>query len=138
MNQHRLFLDTVFIQALYNACDQYHQKALSLLPEIETAAEVWITEAILIEVGNGLSSINRQGAVEFIQLCYQTPNIHVVPVDTSLLSQAIELYQSHSDKRWGMTDCISFVVMQNQGLTKAVTADQHFKQAGYQALLLNA
>ncbi|MBW4514828.1 MAG: PIN domain-containing protein [Timaviella obliquedivisa GSE-PSE-MK23-08B] len=134
MSQSRLFLDTVFIQALYNSRDRYHAKALALLPQVE-AAEVWITEAILIEVGNGLSEVNRQGAVEFIQLCYQTPNIHVMSVDTALLDQALQLYAARNDKDWGLTDCISFVVMKNQNLSEAVTADEHFVQAGYQALL---
>jgi hypothetical protein len=136
MSKGRLFLDTVFIQALYNSRDQYHDKALALLPLVETAAEVWITEAILIEVGNGLSAVNRQGAVEFIQLCSQTPNIHVVSVDTALLSRALQLYASRKDKTWGLTDCISFVVMQDHNLTDAVTADEHFVQSGYRALLL--
>lgn len=69
MSQRRLFLDTVFIQALYNSRDQYHQRALAFLPQVEASLEVWITEAILIEVGNGLSAVNRQGASEFIQMC---------------------------------------------------------------------
>jgi predicted nucleic acid-binding protein len=136
MSKERLFLDTVFIQALYNSRDQYHAKALALLPQVEAAAEVWITEAILIEVGNALSAVNRQGAVEFIQLCSQTPNIHLVSVNTALLSRALQLYAARLDKTWGLTDCISFLVMQDQNLTEAVTADEHFVQAGYQALLL--
>jgi len=136
MSKERLFLDTVFIQALYNSRDQYHAKALALLPQVEAAAEVWITEAILIEVGNALSAVTRQGTVEFIQLCSQTPNIHVVSVNTALLSRALQLYAARLDKTWGLTDCISFVVMQDQNLTEAVTADEHFVQAGYQALLL--
>lgn len=136
MSHDRLFLDTVFIQALNNSRDQYHAKALALLPQVEAATEVWITEAILIEVGNGLSAVNRPGATEFIGLCYQTPNIHVVSVDTTLLNRAVRLYATRPDKAWGLTDCISFVVMQDQNLTKAVTADEHFVQAGYQALLL--
>lgn len=92
MSKERLFLDTVFIQALYNSRDQYHAKALALLPQVEAAAEVWTTEAILIEVGNALSAVNRQGAVEFIQLCSQTPNIHLVSVNTALFSRALQLY----------------------------------------------
>ncbi|WP_238393160.1 hypothetical protein [Myxacorys almedinensis] len=78
MSTARLFLDTVFIQALYNSRDQFHAKALALLSQVEVAAEVWVTEAILVEVGNGLGTVNRPGAIEFIQLCYQTPNIYVV------------------------------------------------------------
>ncbi|MEL6489602.1 MAG: PIN domain-containing protein [Cyanobacteria bacterium J06634_6] len=135
MSQRRLFLDTVFIQAIYSSRDQYHEKAIALLPEVEKA-EAWVTEAVLIEVGNGLSAVNRQGAVEFIRRCYQTPNIQVVSFDTALLSKALQLYSDRDDKTWGLIDCMSFVVMREQALTEAVTADEHFIQAGYQALLL--
>ena len=94
-----------------------------------------MTEAVLIEVGNALSAINRTAAVQFIQQCYQTANLQVVSVDTRLLTRALQLYHERPDKTWGVTDCISFVVMQEQGLINAVTADEHFVQAGYRALL---
>jgi predicted nucleic acid-binding protein len=35
----------------------------------------------------------------------------------------------------GLTDCVSFVVMRDRGLTAALTADRHFQQADYRALL---
>ncbi|WP_375476363.1 type II toxin-antitoxin system VapC family toxin [uncultured Nostoc sp.] len=136
MTGEQIFLDTVFIQALLNARDQYHIKARTLLPRVQSALEVWVTEAVLIEVGNALSAFNRTAAIRFIQQCYQTPNMCVVSVDTQLLNRALHLYQSRLDKTWGLTDCISFIVMQEQGLIIAATADQHFVQAGYQALLL--
>lgn len=136
MTLDRLFLDTAFIQALLNSRDQYHSQAKKLLPRVKNADEVWITEAILIEVGNALSAFNRKAAVQFIQQCYQTPNIKVVSVDNQLLNKALQLYQKRPDKTWGLTDCISFVVMQEQSLIYAATADKHFIQAGYRALLL--
>jgi hypothetical protein len=34
-----------------------------------------------------------------------------------------------------MTDCISFVVMNEAGLTEALTADHHFEQAGFTILM---
>jgi uncharacterized protein len=138
MTGDRLFLDTAFIQALLNPRDDYHNQAKQLFPRIRAASEVWITEAIFAEVGNALSALNRNGAVQFIQQCYRTENIRVVSVDTSLLMQALDLYQSRSDKAWGLTDCISFVVMQQQNITDAVTADRHFVQAGFRALMLDS
>jgi uncharacterized protein len=51
--------------------------------------------------------------------------------------QALMLYQSRTDKAWGLTDCISFVVMQQNNLTDAVTGDRHFVQAGFRALMLS-
>ncbi|MBW4486829.1 MAG: PIN domain-containing protein [Trichocoleus desertorum ATA4-8-CV12] len=135
MSSDRLFLDTVFIQALLNKQDQYHDQAKLFLPRMRAAAEVWLTEAILVEVGNALSAVNRAAAVQFIQQCYKTTNMRVVTVNTQLLTTALQLYQSRPDKDWGLTDCISFVVMREQNLVDAVTADIHFVQAGYRALL---
>lgn len=136
MTGDRLFLDTAFIQALLNPRDDYHNQAKQLFPRIRAASEVWITEAIFAEVGNALSAFNRNGAVQFIQQCYRTDNIKIVSVDTELLMQALALYQSRSDKTWGLTDCISFVVMQQNNVTDAVTGDRHFVQAGFRALML--
>ena len=34
-----------------------------------------------------------------------------------------------------LTDCISFVVMKQYDLHEALTADHHFEQAGFRALL---
>ena len=56
MTSERLFLDTVFIQALLNPRDTYHNQAKELFPRIRAASEVWITEAIFVEVGNALSA----------------------------------------------------------------------------------
>lgn len=135
MKGDRLFLDTFFIQALLNRRDQYHDKAMAFWPTVRNAAEVWVTEAVLIEVGNALSAVKRTEAAQFIEQCYCTENIRVVTVDTQLLSRAMQLYKARPDKNWGLTDCISFVVMEDQGLIHAVTADIHFVQAGYRALL---
>ncbi|MHC5599556.1 MAG: type II toxin-antitoxin system VapC family toxin [Nostoc sp.] len=136
MNKDRLFLDRVFIQAILNQNDQYHQRALVLLPRVKTAREVWLTEAILMEVGNALSGFNRQRVVNFIRQCYQTDNLRVVNITSELFELGLSLYESRLDKSWGLVDCLSFVVMQQQGLIDAVTSDQHFIQAGFRALLL--
>ncbi|MDN3514165.1 MAG: PIN domain-containing protein [Candidatus Brocadia sp.] len=131
----RLFVDTAYVIALLNPRDAHHKKAKALLPQLRTAHEVWITEAVLIEVGNSLACANRTAAVSFINSCYATVNVKVVSVNRSLLSRALEFYRVHEDKEWGLTDCISFVVMKDHDLTKALTSDEHFQQAGFLALL---
>ena len=136
MNCDRLFLDTAFIQALLNPRDDYHTIAKVLFQKVRNAKEVWITEAILTEVGNALSASTRNEAVRFINQCYQTDNIRVVTINTVLFRQALSLYNSRPDKNWGLTDCISFIVMTMNGITDAVTADRHFIQAGFRALML--
>jgi predicted nucleic acid-binding protein len=41
-----------------------------------------------------------------------SPEIEIVPVTSALLDRAVALYSARPDKEWGLTDCISFVVMQ--------------------------
>ena len=48
------------------------------------------------------------------------------------------MYRARTDKEWGLTDCISFVLMKNEGISEALTADIHFRQAGFTAILLEA
>jgi hypothetical protein len=136
----RLFLDTYYVQALLNPRDAQHERALSLLAQVKGATEVIVTEAVLTEVGNALSGTRRlrQLAAGFIRRCYGEPNMTVVTVDTSLLSRALDLFEGRDDKEWGLTDCISFVVMRDRGVLDAVTGDRHFQQAGFRALMLRA
>ena len=61
--------------------------------------------------------------------------MQVVTVDTNLLQRALQLYEARLDKGWDLTDCISFVVMQDHQITDAVTADVHFQPAGFRAVL---
>ncbi len=133
----RFFLDTAYVLALLNPKDIYHKQAMAALPLMQSAREVWITEAVLIEIGNALSRSNRNAAAAFINSCYITPNVRVVSIDTSLLKRSLDFYNNREDKGWGLTDCISFVVMADQGLKEALTTDEHFKQAGFQVLLLD-
>lgn len=135
MTGERLFLDTAYVQALLNKSDQHHSAALRLLPRVQTASEVWVTEAVLIEIANALSGINRPLAAAFVRQCYAPGNLRVVPVDTPLLLRGLTLYEDRPDKAWSLTDCISFIVMQEQSLTDAATPDRHFQQAGFNALM---
>ena len=47
------------------------------------------------------------------------------------------VYQARPDKERGLTDCLSSVVMRStKALRKRLAADIHFRQAGFEALLL--
>ena len=52
-----------------------------------------------------------------------------------MLGRRIQLYETRPDKAWSLTDCMSFIVMRDGGLTEALTADHHFEQAGFTVLL---
>lgn len=131
-----LFLDTSFVQALLNRRDQYHDRAMTLSARLRMDT-IWTTEAVITEIGNALSCFDRARACSFIRSLYSTRNVRVVNVTTDLLQQGLSLYESRSDKTWGLTDCISFVVMDQNSLRDALSSDRDFLQAGFRALLLD-
>jgi predicted nucleic acid-binding protein len=65
----------------------------------------------------------------------EQPDLEIIPADDALFEAGLSLYESRSDKDWSLTDCISFVVMERQGCSEALTGDHHLIQAGFRALL---
>jgi predicted nucleic acid-binding protein len=63
------------------------------------------------------------------------PKVDIVPLSESLYTRALQLYRERPDKEWGLTDCVSFLVMQDCGLIEALPTDEHFQPAGFRALL---
>jgi uncharacterized protein len=63
------------------------------------------------------------------------PDITIIASQRELLAAGFSLYSQRPDKDWSLTDCISFVVMQREGITEALTGDHHFEQAGFSILL---
>jgi hypothetical protein len=63
------------------------------------------------------------------------PAFQLVRATSELIQRGRKFYRERADKEWPLTDCVSFVVMQDQGLVEALTADRHFEQAGFRALL---
>jgi len=68
---------------------------------------------------------------------FDSEEVEIIRLDESLFNKAFELYKQHSDKTWGLVDCISFVVMRELGVSQALTSDKHFVQAGFRALMLD-
>lgn len=66
MNGARYFLDTFFAAAILNSRDRFHATACEWLSRVRAAREVWTTEAVVIEVGDTLSAVDRLSAAEFI------------------------------------------------------------------------
>lgn len=62
------------------------------------------------------------------------PRAVVVSADTELFDRGVMLYTCRADKFWTLTDCISFIVMEDRGIRDALTGDHHFEQAGFTIL----
>lgn len=126
-----IFLDTAYAIAGCVPADAFHVKAVQLAVQIRRERTPLITtRAVLLEIGNALSrQRNRAVAINLLQQVEQDSAIEIVPLSEELYARAFTLYQQRPDKEWGLVDCISFGVMQERGLTDALTTDEHFGQA---------
>jgi len=56
-------------------------------------------------------------------------------MNPTLFLSALAHFKKYSDKSWGLVDCVSFIVMQQKGIAHALTADRHFEQVGFIAMM---
>jgi hypothetical protein len=132
-----VFLDTAYAVALASTSDAYHRQALALADELEANETPLVTTwGVLLEIANALSKVQyRHAALQLLSSLQRDASVEIVPLSDPLLQRAVTLYAERPDKEWSLTDCISFVVMEVRGIRDALTADEHFKQAGFRMLL---
>lgn len=61
--------------------------------------------------------------------------IEVVWANTNLHTQEFAYLTVRQDKQYSLCDAVSFVLMEQRGITDALTTDRHFAQAGFVKLL---
>ena len=128
-----LFADTFFYLALLNPKDRFYSQAHDLAGSHDGI--VVTTAWILTELADALAQPSRRSVAHaFLRRLAEDPSTTIVPPNHRIFEQAVRLYGDRPDKDWPLTDCISFVVMQNHGITEALTGDRHFEQAGFRAL----
>ncbi|MBD2679930.1 MULTISPECIES: type II toxin-antitoxin system VapC family toxin [Nostoc] len=132
-----VFLDTSFALALSAPSDRLHHRALYLAKMLQAAeTRLVTTQAVMLEIGNALSQLPyRQAAIILLNSLVADSKVEIVPLSQELYKRAFQLYCDRTEKEWGFVDCVSFIVMEYSGITEALTADEHFQQAGFRALL---
>lgn len=95
-----------------------------------------VTEYVVVETIDSLSEpADRSKANALVDQLRQSSSIEWVSASPDLFRQRFALHSRRSDKAWSLTDCISFVVMRERGIQRALAHDRHFEQFGVEALL---
>jgi uncharacterized protein len=130
----RVFADSHFFFALLNPHDASHAEAMEFART--NRSPILTTAWVLTELADGLASTPRRQAFRKVldELEANRGDL-VVPANMETFEKGVDLYHKRPHKRWSLTDCISFVVMTEEGITEALTGDHHFEQAGFRALL---
>ena len=128
-----VFADAFYFVGLLNREDQHHARIVAAARELRD--DLLTTEWVLAEFADALAkSASRQLVFQFIRHLEQDSKVRIIRASTELFRRGLRLYNDRLDKEWSLTDCISIVVMKDEGLVDALTGDKHFVQAGFNIL----
>lgn len=133
----RVFADTSYWIAVVDSRDAHSVAAHGWSAE-NPNVEIVTSEFVFLELLNAMGSFGqrfRSGAVHLLRSAETNPRVRLVVYSHEIWSRAVDLYAARADKRWSLTDCTSFLIMQEHGIREALTSDSDFEQAGFVALL---
>jgi predicted nucleic acid-binding protein len=111
-------LDTAFVLALEFANDQNRVAAKQCADELQAHGDHVITTSYVFD--EVVTHLNARGhhakAVQVGQRLMASPDIELVQVGQALFDGGWNYFVQHQDKRYSLTDCISFFLMQQRGL----------------------
>ena len=132
-----VFADTGYWIAVSLPGDQMHDRASAMAAAYDEATVV-TTQMVLTEVLNHffrMGPAHRLNAAQLLEDLGSSPSVEIVPQTDAQFRAAVERYAFRNDQRWSLTDCASFLVMEERGITEALAYDRDFEQAGFVALL---
>jgi predicted nucleic acid-binding protein len=125
-----VFVDASFWVAYIHSEDQYHQASEDLWDGLLAQSVSIITTNWTLYKALTFLNSRRRGrhdlALELYALAQGSGEI----VDASKYEQqALEIFRSHTDKRWSIVDCANFVCIRERHSTMALSFDRDFAQA---------
>lgn len=133
-----VFADTSGWANAFVKTEPYHAKASTLMTEWQQQSRIVVTtNYVLSELVTLFTRlrVSRADGLHYIESIRSSEWIEIVHIDESLDEKAWQLLANRSDKQWSLVDAVSFVVMQERGMTEALATDHHFEQAGFVCLL---
>jgi predicted nucleic acid-binding protein len=129
-----VFADTFFFLALLDSREQRHSDAAAAWRD--AGLQLVTTEWVLTEFGDAYSDPrDRPDFIAVYRSLVNDPRVTIVQANHQLFARGMKLYEKRLDKKWSVTDCISFAVMEDRQIREALTGDRDFDQAGFIALL---
>ncbi len=133
------FVDSSGWGAWLDPREAYHQRAVAAFDEVWLAGDLVVTTNwVLAELTALLISplrFSRPRQIQLMNSIRTSKSLRIIEIDRATEILVWRFWELRRDKDWSLVDCASFVVMQRERLTEAITADHHFEQAGFVRLL---
>jgi uncharacterized protein len=127
-----VFVDTGYLIALEDADDDNHPAAMAHREGLREMPSLTTTSYVVDEVVTFFNVRGQHGkAVELGEALLFSPSVRMVHVGEDLLARGLDLLRARPDKRYSLTDCVSFVLMSEHGISTAFAFDRHFEQEGF-------
>lgn len=128
-----VFLDTSFLLAASLHSDQYHEIAAEYWRQLETEKVSFLTTSYIFD--ETVTFLNSRGkhskAVQVGEKLLTGVEVTLIHVDVRLFDRAWADFRRYDDKRYSLTDCVSFLVMTDYGVARAAAFDNDFVRAGF-------
>lgn len=134
-----LFLDTAGWFAALSPREDGHDAARSTYANAIRGGELLVTTALVAaEMHTLILRWRGAGAgASFLESVFGTGVYLIAPLDDDLIDAAISKWiRRFSDKLVSLADAVSLEVMRRERITRALTFDHHFADAGFEILKL--
>lgn len=128
-----VFGDAWYWIALLHPKEQGHAQAVALSNKIR-GRHIVTSEMVLTEVVSQFARSGkywRQRSLEIVRKLAASPGITIVEQTHAQFDAALTEFERYSDKTVGVTDCSSFFLMRERGISEVLTNDRHFEQVGF-------
>jgi uncharacterized protein len=132
-----IFVDSGAWIALLDERDGFHQPARAFQGELAKGSHgrLVTTDYALDEAVTYLRLHGPAGLVgDFRKIVTTSESVHIVWTSPERFWAAWDTLLARPDKRWSLTDCLSFVTMEALGIHRAFGFDSDFRQAGFELL----
>ena len=132
-----VFADAGYWIALVDEQDDLNRRASVVTLRLQPLSIV-TTEMVLVEVFGHVSGAgvgNRRKVSTMLAELQANESVEIVPQSSEQFRAAAQRFAARPDQGWSLTDCASFLVVEERGITDALAYDRDFEQAGFTALL---
>ena len=130
------FVDTSAWYALIDRKDFHHPTITALVGELVKGATRLVTTDYVIDESCTLAKARSGSTMAFrlLDLVHATAALDLEWIGGDRFDRAERELRKYDDPSFSFTDCTSFTVMRELGITDVITTDQHFRIAGFEVL----
>jgi len=133
-----VFIDTSGFYAQLVLGDDAHVRARDFMKTAAKRRRRFVTTDYVLDETATLLRARGHGQVcsSFFDAIFASQVCRIEWMNAERFAQVVASFLKNQDKGWSFTDCFSFCLMRELGITDALTKDAHFGQAGLVAALV--